>query len=91
MVGPLWNWERPKPGVPAQFQVLGGLLARDSDYERELYRYRIFWLIPLGTMAMETDMVSKFELKPIFTEGEMIEAPRDEFAWAEPPTDLMIR
>jgi hypothetical protein len=48
IVGPLWWSYRPAPGTPIKFQVLGGLFARDCNYVRGTYRYRILWLIPIG-------------------------------------------
>ncbi|MHC4505670.1 MAG: hypothetical protein ACYTFI_20385, partial [Planctomycetota bacterium] len=47
-IGPFWRSERPAKGYPARFQVLGGLFARDCNYERGTYRYRILWLFPVG-------------------------------------------
>jgi len=66
MVGPFWWSERPKDGVPAEFQVLGGLVARDCNYDKGLYRYRFLWIIPLGTQVIEVDALSMFDLKPVF-------------------------
>jgi hypothetical protein len=66
MVGPLWWSERPKDGVPAEFQVLGGLVARDCNYDKGLYRYRILWIIPLGSQPIEVDTLSMFGLTPVF-------------------------
>jgi len=48
MVGPLWLSERPRPGRPARFQFLGGLVARDCNYRHGSYRYRVLWLFPVG-------------------------------------------
>jgi hypothetical protein len=48
MVGPFWMSERPERGKPARVQVLGGLLARDCNYDRGTYRYRVLWLFPVG-------------------------------------------
>jgi len=44
----LWHLERPAPGKPAEFQVLGGLFARDCRYRTGSYRYRILWFCPVG-------------------------------------------
>lgn len=66
MVGPFWWSERPEAGAPAEFQVLGGLVARDCNYDKGLYRYRILWIIPLGSQPIEVDALSMFGLKPVF-------------------------
>jgi len=53
MVGPLWYSTRPnKPDAMSKFQILGGLFARDCNYETERYRYRFLWVIPLGGAPM---------------------------------------
>jgi hypothetical protein len=39
---------RKRDGEPAEFQVLGGLVARDVNYERGTYRYRILWGLRIG-------------------------------------------
>jgi hypothetical protein len=53
MVGPLWRSEKPlKEDSMTNFQILGGLFARDCNYETNRYRYRIFWGIPLGAQPM---------------------------------------
>lgn len=53
MVGPLWFSERPnQPDAMTKFQILGGLFARDCNYDTERYRYRILWFIPLGANDM---------------------------------------
>ncbi len=53
MVGPLWRSEKPvKEDAMTKFQILGGLFARDCNYETNRYRYRIFWAIPLGAQPM---------------------------------------
>ena len=53
MVGPLWYSTRPnKPDAMSKFQILGGLFARDCNYETERYRYRFLWVIPLGSAPM---------------------------------------
>jgi hypothetical protein len=53
MVGPLWRSEKPdRENALTKFQILGGLFARDCNYETNRYRYRIFWVIPLGANPM---------------------------------------
>ena len=53
MVGPLWYSTRPhKPDAMSKFQILGGLFARDCNYETDRYRYRLLWVIPLGSSPM---------------------------------------
>jgi hypothetical protein len=53
MVGPLWKSEKPDPeGSMMSFQILGGLFARDCNYDTRRYRYRILWGIPLGPNPM---------------------------------------
>jgi len=53
MVGPLWHSTRPnKPDAMTKFQILGGLFARDCNYETERYRYRMLWVIPFGSRSM---------------------------------------
>ena len=53
MVGPLWHSTRPnKPDAMSKFQILGGLFARDCNYETSRYRYRVLWVIPLGSASM---------------------------------------
>ncbi len=47
-VGPLWYSESGGEQTPTGFQILGGLVAKDCNYERGTYRYRLLWLIPLG-------------------------------------------
>jgi hypothetical protein len=34
------------------FQILGGLFARDCNYDTNRYRYRVLWLIPLRANEM---------------------------------------
>jgi hypothetical protein len=54
VVGPLWHSTRPqKPGAMSEFQILGGLFARDCNYDTERYRYRMLWFIPLGSQSMK--------------------------------------
>lgn len=48
-IGPFWNSDSPLDGRPMEFQVLGGLFARDVNYILEQYRYRALWIITLGT------------------------------------------
>ena len=53
MLGPLWYSERPNvPDAMTSFQILGGLFARDCNYDTNRYRYRLLWLIPLGANEM---------------------------------------
>lgn len=54
MVGPLWFSERPnQPDAMTKFQILGGLFARDCNYETQRYRYRVLWFIPLAANDMQ--------------------------------------
>jgi hypothetical protein len=48
MLGPLWWSEKPRPHVPKEYQILGGLFARDCDYDEKSYRHRILWFFPIG-------------------------------------------
>ncbi|HLY72828.1 MAG TPA: hypothetical protein VKU80_01820 [Planctomycetota bacterium] len=53
MVGPLWRSEKPdQENAMMSFQILGGLFARDCNYETQRYRYRLLWAIPLGANSM---------------------------------------
>jgi hypothetical protein len=47
MVAPLW-WSERRDGAPSRWQILGGLLARNCNYQTGHYRYYALWLIPLG-------------------------------------------
>jgi len=52
-VGPFWYSKKPDPeGSMMSFQILGGLIARDCNYDTQRYRYRLFWAIPLGAAPM---------------------------------------
>lgn len=54
MVGPLWRSEKPMKGNEmTKFQILGGLFARDCNYETRRYRYRMLWVIPFGAEPMD--------------------------------------
>jgi hypothetical protein len=44
----LWASDRPHPKVPMECRFLGGLVARDCDFRRGTYRYRVLWFIPVG-------------------------------------------
>ena len=53
MVGPFWHSERPnRDSAMTKFQILGGLFARDCNYETQRYRYRILWVIPFAPVPM---------------------------------------
>ena len=79
-IGPFWRSERPAKGYPARFQVLGGLFARDCNYERGSYRYRILWLFPVGARrrfaplqagrAHARDSVSGAPMRRVGTSGD---------------------
>jgi len=47
-VSPLWWSESGGENTPTGFQILGGLFARDCNYARRTYRYRLLWLIPVS-------------------------------------------
>ncbi|HAK95278.1 MAG TPA: hypothetical protein DCM87_09810 [Planctomycetes bacterium] len=47
-VSPLWWSESGGEGTPAGYQILGGLFARDCNYTRKTYRYRLLWVIPVS-------------------------------------------
>jgi hypothetical protein len=67
MVGPFWHSEKPKKDDSmTKFQILGGLFARDCNYETERYRYRILWFIPFGNAPMKADPLSMLDLHPIW-------------------------
>jgi hypothetical protein len=55
MVGPLWWSETPAGDEPKEFQILGGLFARDCNREKKLYRYRFLWVIPMLTGRYQAD------------------------------------
>ena len=46
--GPLW-WSQHRAGAPASWDILGGLVGRVVNFDEGHYRYRIFWLIPVGS------------------------------------------
>jgi hypothetical protein len=53
MVGPFWHSTRPNvPDAMTKFQILGGLFARDCNYETQRYRYRLLWVIPFAATPM---------------------------------------
>ena len=53
MVGPFWHSTRPNvPDAITKFQILGGLFARDCNYETQRCRYRILWVIPFAATPM---------------------------------------
>ena len=75
MVGPFWHSEKPKKeDSMATFQILGGLFARDCNYETQRYRYRIFWIIPFGRAPMKEDPLSLLDLHPIWQSTETARA-----------------
>jgi len=47
-LGPLW-WSEQRQENPSEYQFLGGLFARDCNYRKESYRYRILWFFPIGS------------------------------------------
>ncbi len=46
-ISPLW-WSEHRPAAPPAWQALGGLLARNCDYNRRTSRWSILWCIPVG-------------------------------------------
>ena len=53
---PIWWQERPSPQTLSQFTILGGLIARDCNYDNGTYRYRILWFIPVtGSRSFTTE------------------------------------
>ena len=66
MVGPFWWSETPGGEVPSEFLVLGGLFARDCDYEKGAYRYRLLWVIPLGAKRFDTALSRALGLERIY-------------------------
>ena len=70
--------------MPSQFAVLGGLLARDCNYDEGIYRYRIFWFIPVtgglrydgpAQLAMSDHMRDLVLPSPVFV-GKARDPPR---------------
>lgn len=52
-IGPFWHSTKPdREDTPMKFQILGGLFARDCNYDTQRYRYRLLWVIPLGARSM---------------------------------------
>jgi hypothetical protein len=45
-IGPLWHSTKPSE-KPMQYQILGGLFAKDINYLLNQFRYRIFWFLSL--------------------------------------------
>jgi hypothetical protein len=67
MVGPFWHSEKPKKDDSmTKFQILGGLFARDCNYETERYRFRILWIIPFGSASMKAEPLSLLDSHPIW-------------------------
>ncbi len=52
-VGPLW-WSESKPGLPLDWKVLGGLVARDVLESRGTARWRVLWFLPFGEEPLST-------------------------------------
>lgn len=46
-IGPLWHSNKPRDNKPMEYQILGGLFARDVNYILEQIRYRIMWFLTL--------------------------------------------
>ncbi len=74
MVGPFWWSEQPRDDAPMEFQILGGLFARDCNYEKGMYRYRVLWIIPFAAQKFEVDTLAMFHLKPILVASARREA-----------------
>lgn len=66
---PLWYTSSPYPNAPSEFLVLGGLVARDCDYDRRRYRYRILWIIPIGGGEFESGALAELGLAPALSGG----------------------
>jgi hypothetical protein len=64
---PFYHHQRQRPNVPAEFQILGGLIARDCDYERREYMYRIFWLWRVA---------GPYKMKPQWTVADVLSPTR---------------
>jgi hypothetical protein len=47
---PVWLWSsQHRAGSPASWDILGGLVGRVVNFDEGHYRYRIFWIIPVGS------------------------------------------
>ena len=46
-IGPLWHSNKPRDNKPMEYQVLGGIFAKDVNYVLEQFRYRIIWFLTL--------------------------------------------
>jgi hypothetical protein len=81
---PFWHHQRPQPNVVSNFQILGGLIARDCDYENRLYAYRIFWIFPLPTVYDMDSHGSVIDLlAPTRAEGAGMDR-RQRWGWLRP-------